>query len=485
MQHRGVRPCEASGTMLNPIALILFFPLIAAVVLWLVKSKTLNSLVLVADACLYLAVSIIITIWPCEFTPYFRSDSLNVVFMLVLGVVYLGVALYNLFSMRTTDAPVAWHTNYTIAFLLFVFSMTGVALSTHAALLWVFVEATTLMSAPLILFSRTKSSLEAAWKYIFICSIGIAIAFVGIILLSIGIGPERSLFFADLATSSKQIAPVWLKLAFPFILIGLGTKVGLAPVHAWLPDAHSEAPAAVSAMLSGALLNMAFLGIMRFHTLMISAGYGGYAQTMLLIMGFLSMFVSAVFIIRVTNYKRMLAYSSIENMGIVAIGLGIGGPGIFAALLHVVAHSLSKASFFLTSGNILRTYKSREIKGVRGIIGRDTITGWLWVACFAALAGMPPFPIFLSEFLLVRAMFAEGAYPLAVVFFLLVLIIVYGMGNTVVRMTFGTGEPSARAQRPAVLTWVPQLVFLVILVMLGIGLGSFNFDLIEKAASFF
>ncbi len=471
--------------MLNPIALILFFPLIAAIVLWLVKSKTLNSLVLVADAALYLTVSIVIAIWPCGFTSYFRSDPLNVVFMLVLGIVYLGVAFYNLYAMRVTDAPAAWHTNYTIAFLLFVFSMTGVALSTHAALLWVFVEATTLMSAPLILFSRTKSSLEAAWKYIFICSIGIAIAFVGIILLSIGIGPGRSLFFSDLAAHSREIAPVWLKLAFPFILIGFGTKVGLAPVHAWLPDAHSEAPAAVSAMLSGALLNMAFLGIMRFYKLMIAAGYGGYAQTLLLIMGFLSMFVSAVFIIRVTNYKRMLAYSSIENMGIVAIGLGIGGPGIFAALLHVAAHSLSKASFFLTSGNILRLFRSREIDGVTGLMRRDAVTGWLWIVCFAAIVGMPPFPIFLSEFLLVRAMFASGVYPLAAVFFLLVTIIVYGMGNSVMRMTFGAGESTVKPRHPAVLAWAPQVVFLIILVILGIGLGSFSFHLIDRAASFF
>ena len=270
---------------------------------------------------------------------YFVLDGLNLFFTLILLVVATCVAIY--------QGKQSWKFN--LIFALFILSMLGAMLSNHLGLTWVFVEATTLTSAYLILRHNDKNSLEATWKYVFLCSIGISLAFVGIILLLIASEGLNSLFFNDLYANANLINPFWLKLSFIFTLIGFGTKVGLAPVHSWLPDAHAEAPSPVSAMLSATLLNSAFLVIIRLFKLMQLAGVGASAQKLLLCMGFLSLFVTAVYLFRIANYKRMLAYSSIENMGIIAIGIALGGVGTFAAAIHLAAHSFIKSAFFLTS----------------------------------------------------------------------------------------------------------------------------------------
>ena len=265
---------------------------------------------------------------------FFALDSLNLLFMIVLVIVTGAVMIY--------QGKQNW--KYYTIFTLFFLSMTGAILSSHLGLTWVFVEATTLTSAYLIMQHKTQNSLEATWKYVFLCSIGISLAFVGIILLLIGCDGVNSLAYSDLYSHATAINPFWLKLSFIFILIGFGTKVGLAPVHSWLPDAHAEAPSPVSAMLSATLLNSAFLVILRYYKLMELAGVQDTAKVLLLTMGFLSIFVTAVYVYKIANYKRMLAYSSIENMGIIAIGTALGGVAVFAAALHC---SLFNKSIFL------------------------------------------------------------------------------------------------------------------------------------------
>lgn len=225
---------------------LLIFPLVLGVLLFIIQSKFINSFANLIYSILYLAITIFLLLKPGQFTPYFQLDDINILFMLILAVLYFCISIYNTGYLKRSKAPQKSHTYYAIFFLLFVFSMTCVILSTHLGLLWVFVEATTLTSSYLIYFNRTGESLEAAWKYIFICSIGISLAFVGIIFLSLGMGSINSLFFNDLYQNAKQIDPFWLKLSFIFILVGFGTKAGLAPMHAWLPDAHSEAPSPVS-----------------------------------------------------------------------------------------------------------------------------------------------------------------------------------------------------------------------------------------------
>jgi hydrogenase-4 component F len=302
--------------------------------------------------------------------------------------------------------------------------------------------------------------------------VGIALAFVGIIILSMGLGHADSLFFNDLYQNARQINPFWLKLSLSFILVGFGTKVGFAPVHAWLPDAHSESPSPVSALL----------GVIRVSKILKLAGFEGYVNDLLLLMGFLSLFVSAVFIIRIENYKRMLAYSSIENMGIIAIGLGSGETGIFVALLHLTAHSFIKASLFLTSGNIVHRYGTKTISGVRGLLNTDKMTGWLWMLSFVAIAGMPPFPLFLSEFLIAKSLLSNGSATVyTVLFFLLLTIVLAAAGKSVFKMSFG--EPSEHIEKhPASIPeYLPQVIFLLMLIIMTAVPEGF-YHLLENAA---
>ncbi len=465
------------------IETILFLPVALAVLVLIVRNNAVNIILTAAYAATFLSISILLYLSPASFTSYFRTDDLNILFLMVLAVVFLGVATFNIDYMRKCDAPDKSKALFTANLLVFVASMAGVILSTHLALLWVFVEATTLSSSYLIFFSQSETSLEATWKYLFICSIGIAIAFVGIIVLSMGLVNSDSLFFDDLYAGARNITPFWLKLSFPIMLAGFGTKVGFAPVHAWLPDAHSESPSPVSALLSGTLLNAALLGIIRINKLMHLAGMRWYADNLFLFIGFISIFVSAVYIIKIRNYKRMLAYSSIENMGIIAICLGVGGAGLFAAMLHLAAHSLTKATFFLTSSNILDRFKSKQIEDVRGLLRSEPATGWLWMLCFAGIVGIPPFPIFLSEFLAAKSMFDAGMFVQMILFLLLLTINMAGIGKAVLRMSFGAAGGEPREDRAGVFSYLPQFAFIVMLLAMGVSLPSFIQMLLQKAAA--
>lgn len=257
--------------------------------------------------------------------------------------------------------------------------------------------------------------------------------------------------------------------------------MGLAPIHAWLPDAHSESPSTISALLSGTLLNMAFLSILRVFKINEMSGNVLFAKVLLLIMGFLSLLVSAVFIIRINNYKRMLAYSSIENMGIIAIGIGIGGLAQYAAILHLILHSLIKSSFFLTSGNIHQIYKTKQISSVKGLLKKDKITGWLWILSFICISGIPPFPIFISEFLLIKAMFENNYMILAIIFILLLTIIMFGLANSVFKMSFGESLNKEKSKYLNFTAYLPQVFILILLLIFGLFIPEIINSLIKNA----
>ncbi|MBR1616881.1 hypothetical protein IJ670_01900, partial [bacterium] len=259
----------------------------------------------------------------------------------------------------------------------------------------------------------------------------------------------------------------WLKLSFVFILFGIGTKMGLAPVHFWLPDAHAQSPSPISALLSATLLNCAFLMILRVFRIMMLANCSYYARLMLFIVGFLSLFIAAVFIYHINNYKRMLAYSSIENMGILAIGAALGGVGLFASLIHLMGHSFIKASFFMTSGNVLKLYDTKKIKSITGLISKDKITGWLWVACFLGICAFPPSILFISEFLIVKTMLKEGHFLMCGFFLLLLTIILWGLGKVVFSMVSNDDKEHTKINLP-ISMYAPQIILLVVTFIFGI-----------------
>ena len=471
------------------INLILLFPLIACIILYFTKKDSLNNLMLnlyalihlICSSCACFGLDLIPTWRSCSF---FAINNRNIIFLLVMSVVFMAVSIYNNGYLKNDNEDKRKVRHYTYMNLLFVLALTGAILSTNLGVSWIFIEATTLASAYLIYYHKTKHSIEAAWKYVFICSIGIALAFVGIILLAFATGNLNSLYYEDLYKNATSFNPFWLKLSFVFILFGIGTKMGLAPVHFWLPDAHAQAPSPISALLSATLLNSAFLMILSVFGVMILANCDSFARIMMFAMGFISLFITAVFVYHINNYKRMLAYSSIENMGILIIGTALGGIGALASIFHLIGHSLIKASFFLTAGNILEIYGTKKIKSITGLNENDKKTAWLWMVSLLGIVAFPSSLLFISEFMIVKEMFSQNKFILCGVFLLLLTIILYGLAKAVIKMCYTPSNPEKNEeikQSVKRLDWTmyfPQIILLGLAFALGIYMPLYLNNLI-------
>jgi hydrogenase-4 component F len=297
---------------------------------------------------------------------------------------------------------------------LFALAMLLAVTVNNVALMWVAIEATTIFSALLIPLHRTKASVEASWKYLFICSVGIALAFAGTVLayfafVTVTGNRHDALDWPRLMAAAATLNPELLRLAFVFLLVGYGTKAALAPLHTWLPDAHSEAPAPLSAMMSGVLLAVAQYAILRWKAVVdASPGGAAFTNAVLVTVGLLSVLIGALSLVRQRSYKRLLAYSSVEHSGLICLGFTFGPAGVFASMLHVLNHALAKSTAFLMSGRILARYGSTDIDKVGKLMRTMPVTGTLFGAGLLALMGLPPFGIFISEFLLFRAGILAG-----------------------------------------------------------------------------
>jgi hydrogenase-4 component F len=412
-------------------------------------------------------------------------DSLGLVFLGVLAVLFLLVVLY--LGIPRAPASSRPERTFSACLLWFLASMTLVTISQHLALLWAAIEATTLASAPLIYHHQSRRSLEAAWKYLLICSVGIALALMGTFLLALSasggaVEQEDPLLFVRLLAAAGSLDPDVLRAAFVFLLVGYGTKMGLAPLHTWLPDAHSEAPSPVSALLSGALLNCAFLGVLRGWQVIAAAGLAPFGARWLIVFGLVSIGLAGALILGQRDYKRMLAYSSVEHMGILAVGVGLGGIGQFGAMLHAVNHSLAKGLLFLTAGNLLVAYGTKSSRDVRGVLRALPASGTLWVVGFLAIAGMPPFGLFLSELTILKSALDAGRFAIAATFLALLALVFAGMSAVVLRMAQGEPAdlPPQRERFEAVLA--PALLALGVLA-LGLYVPPGLERLLEDAAA--
>ncbi len=448
--------------------------------------------ILVVTALLHLQITIMA--WLGKITPglpqYFSASPEGLLVLLVASFIFLFISIYAVSYMSVTE--ITSEPIYIGCTLFFLSSMSMVALADHLIVLWIAIEATTLMSAPLIFLHRSKSALEATWKYVMICSVGIALALLGcfFIVLSMDIGNVQvALTFSSLGAVATQLDPMWLKAGFIFLVIGYGTKMGLAPMHTWLPDAHSEAPSPASALLSGALLNCAFLGVYRSHRLLYQAGLGDFSSNILIGLGLLSMLIAAIFIFNQTGYKRMLAYSSIENMGIIAFGVGIGGLATYGAMLHLIHHSLIKSSLFLSAGNILLGYGSKLISKTGNMAKVFPKTFTAFFAGFAGISGFPPFGIFVSELLIIIGAFQKGRTISVSIFILALILIFAGASRLVMKMSFGKWDeeilvdenwarvlPSYALLLTSVIlcVWLPDSLYQTILSAIATIGGSVN-----------
>lgn len=422
-----------------------------------------------------------------------RLDALGAIFLLTVGLVYGLTALYTVGYLRSDeelpDFP-TFNRNFFVLLNLFGWTMLLVPCLNNLAGLWIAVELTTIVSALLVAVEGTDTSLEAAWKYIIIASSGLALALLGIVVI----------YYAGIRTLGASYQPDWttlmaaaprlpvglMELAFVLSLIGFGAKVGIVPMHTWLPDAHSEGPTPVSAMLSGALLVDALYAVFRIYVIVAHAGAGATAHALLLGFGVLTLGVAAFFVLRQRNYKRLLAYSSVENMGLLAVATAFGGPiALYGMLLHVLNHAATKSMVFFGAGGVLRRYETKQIDEVSGIIGTMPVTGPLLLGAVLALGGMPPFGMFRSEMLMLAGGFNREQNVAAAIFLVFVNLLFLGLIFHFTRMILRRAPTDPARGDVNGLMLAAMGLDMIVVVGLGLGVpGPLNL-LLQQAAAIF
>jgi len=420
---------------------------------------------------------------------YLRADGLTSLFLAGLAFVLLVTLLYSVNYLRHVPAgrlsSPRWF--YCLTFL-FVFAMLASYLAQNLGLLWITMEATTLASALLVGFYNTEGAIEAGWKYLIVCTVGIAFALFGTIALYLaavrsGIASPAALDWTVLMNAAPELGKVasLVKLAFVFVAVGYGTKVGFIPMHSWLPDAHAEAPSPISAMLSAALLNCAMYALLRYDAIAARAIGPSFSHTMLLMFGCLSLVGASLLMIVQRDLKRLLAYSSIEHMGMVATGIGIGAPlGLYGALLHTFSHSAAKSLLFFVAGHVRENFGTLRLDRIRGMARSQRWTSVFLVIGILAIVGLPPFSLFVSEFAILGAAFGQERY-LIVTAVLLALVIGFGALLFQMQQMLGGESP---VSNPSLLT-VSEIAAMAIcsaaVIVLGVYLPHSVINIIHHA----
>lgn len=470
---------------LAPLYLV---PLAFALVALAVPSERVRPFLLPVGALVHLGLSLAAVASRGEPSTavWLRMDALGGLVLLIGSTLFSICSLYAPgYLLLRIDRGNRFFTAYLFAFLGM---MSVVALSQHLGLLWVALETTTLVTATLIYFNRNARSIEAAWKYLVIGSVGIALALLGSFFLAYAAhlsGREVDLFFGALRSRAPSFSRPWLRAGFVFLLVGYGTKMGLAPLHSWKPDAYGEAPGLVGALLAGGLTTCSFLALLRVYSVVAAGGEGAFARELLVGMGVVSLAVAAAFTVRQADFKRMLAYSSVEQMGILVLGIGIGGAGVFGALLHALNNALTKSVMFLAAGNIHRAYGSKNVAEVSGAMVRLPVSGTLFLLSFFAVTGSPPFGPFISEFTIVSAAFAKGRWFLGAVFLVLLGAVFVGMGATVLSVV--QGRPSEEVMKSPysdrLRKTFPMLIAMGLVLLLGLWIPAPLRRLLADAAA--
>lgn len=405
----------------------------------------------------------------------FYLDGLGGVFLIAVAFVYAVVAVYSVGYMEPGIGHVALRRIYWPLLNLFGFVLLATPIVANLGVLWVAVELTTVVSALLVTSEGSDLSLEAGWKYIVIGSAGLAVGLLGIVLIYAAgvpiLGDHYTPTYTRLIGAAAHFNPALVHAGFAFVIVGFGTKVGLVPMHAWLPDAHSEGPSPVSAMLSGGLLAGALYAVLRVGAIAQVTVGATYVHVLLLVFGVASLTLAGLLALRQRNYKRLLAYSSIEHMGIISLGIGIGGPiAAYGAFFHVIVHAAGKTLAFFGAGDLLSRYGSREVDDVRGVIRVAPFTGVMVLLAALAIGGLPPFGIFRSELLIVTGGFSRSSFAIAGLLIVFANVAFVGLYQTFHRMVLsGSGPASPRAARPSQpLMVAAMLVSLTVVFVLGL-----------------
>jgi hydrogenase-4 component F len=476
------------------IALVLGLPLAGAAIQGAIGHRSFAAKLNVAASLATFLASAALTVRVARegqllaFDRQFFVDPFNVFLVALTAFVGFTTSIFSDSYMRIEEehkrlSPARLRLYHSM-FQLFMFTMLLALLTNNMGILWVAMEAATLATVLLVSLYRTPASLEAAWKYFILCGVGIAQALFGTILLYfaaeklLGAG-GGALLWTELDAVKGQLGPTVLSLAFVFLLVGYGTKVGLVPVHNWLPDAHAEGPTPVSAVLSGLLLNVALYAVVRCKVLVEGAVQTTIANKLMMAFGLVSVVLAALLLSRQKDIKRLFAYSSIEHMGIITFAFGMGGPvANFAGLLHMTVHSLTKSAIFFTVGHAVQKVGTQSMDGIRGLVTVSPLVGWGLALGTLAILGMPPFGVFASEFLVLTTAMREQ--PWATPFLLAALGLAFAAVFAKVQpMVFGETTAKRLPLRPAML---PVFTHLGIVLTLGVWIPPFLADWYRQAA---
>ena len=462
---------------LMAVTALLVVPASAALALVFLPSYRIGARLNVSAALLSLLAAVTLLWVQPEPNLYLRVDDFNIYLVVLNNLVSFTTSVFSAsyiaHELETGRLTPVYLRFYHAMYQALIFAMNLAFLANNIGLMWVAIELATLVTVLMVGIYRTRAALEAAWKYFILGSLGIALALFGTILVYLAAQPVigeglPAMAWDHLLTRASAFDPALLNLAFVFLLIGYGTKAGLVPLHAWLPDAHAEGPTPISAVLSGLLLNVALYAVLRFKMLM-SANSSALAPGPLMVgLGLLSLLFAGLMLYRRGDIKRLFAYSSIEHMGIITFAFGMGGPlANFAGLLHMMMHSLTKSAIFFAVGHISQAKGTQRISTIRGLTTTHPTLGWGLVAGVIAIAGMPPFGVFMSEFLVVSSTFARQ--PLLALPLVLGLLLAFG---TLLWRLHGLafGKPDSGPTVPVQASILPMLVHLALVLIAGIWL---------------
>lgn len=462
----------------DAVTWVLAIPLMAAVVLALTPSFRISAWINGLAALATLACAATLFFGRPGVGRYLFVDDLNIVFIVLNTVVGFTTSVFSASYIaheieigRLTPTRLRF---YHAMYQVLMFAMNLALTANNIGLMWVAIEIATLTTVVMVGLYRSPEALEAAWKYFILGSVGIALALFGTIIVYVAARPVvgeglDGMVWTVLMRRVAAFDPALLNVAFVFLLLGYGTKVGLAPLHAWLPDAHAEGPTPISAVLSGLLLNVALYAVLRFKMLL-AANHGAIAPgPLMIVLGLVSLIFAGFMLYRRRDIKRLFAYSSIEHMGLIAFAFGMGGPlANFAALLHMTMHSLTKSAIFYTVGHVAQVKGTQKIAEIRGLTVTHPVLGWVLVAGVMAIAGLPPFGIFTSEFLVVSSTFARSPWLAAP----LVVGLLVAFGALVLRvqgLAFGDPTPGTA---PSKASYVPMFSHLALVLAAGVYLPA-------------
>jgi hydrogenase-4 component F len=473
-------------------------PTVTAVLMLTTRDRRILSTIDVAGSSVLVALALVlareVAIGGPRSLGVLRIDDLGLVFLLLLVVLTLAVSIYTVGWLKQAVAvgnmkPELLRSYFALVHL-FVATMVVTVLADNLGVLWIAMEGTTITSAVLVGYHGHQHGLEAAWKYIIVTTIGISFGLFGTVLVyaaaaavhgAAGAG-AGAMSWSAIMKVAPALDPGIVRIGFIFVMVGYGTKAGLAPMHLWLPDAHSQAPTPVSALLSGVLIKCALLGIIRFQTIAAAACGPAFPAEVLIVFGLTSIVVATPFILAQHDLKRLLGYHSVEHVGIVVLGLGFGGPiGTYGALLHVVNHGITKALAFFAAGKAIARYGTRDMRVIRGLLTVAPIGGTLLMLAALSLAGVPPFSIFVSELMVLRGGIGPGHWVAIGIFLVMVVIIFAGLLHHVGAMVFGKPPATASREPEAWSPLIGMILLAAIMILLGLTIPGTLDGILRRA----